>query len=209
MGRLTPNSALRVSPIIMTLGMYAILEGGLLVFTHGGASKRSPHAIVSLATGRWGPFPILLVLWIVLGAAALFALSRTVFGRQLYAVGNNAEVAELSGVHVKRVTVLTYVVSGLTAVIAGILLTGYTGTAYLGMGDPYLFASVAAVAIGGASILGGSGHYAGTIAGALTLTILSALLPILNLKPAVLQIIYGLVILLTVGATTVRTRGRT
>ena len=66
------------------------------------------------------------------------------------------------------------------------------------MGDPYLFTSIAAVAIGGASILGGSGHYIGTIAGALVLTILSGLLPALNLSSGALLVVYGVVILLTV-----------
>jgi ribose transport system permease protein len=74
------------------------------------------------------------------------------------------------------------------------------------MGDPYLFSSVAAVAIGGASILGGTGHYVGTVAGALILTILSGLLPILNLNPAALEIVYGVVILLTVSLATVQLR---
>ena len=71
------------------------------------------------------------------------------------------------------------------------LLTGYSGQAYLGMGDPYLFTSIAAVAIGGASILGGSGHYLGTVAGALVLTILTGLLPALNLSNGALLIVYG------------------
>ena len=78
------------------------------------------------------------------------------------------------------------------------LLTGYSGQAYLGMGDPYLFTSIAAVAIGGASILGGSGHYLGTVAGALVLTILTGLLPALNLSSGALLIVYGAVILVTV-----------
>ena len=97
---------------------------------------------------------------------------------------------------------MPYVVSGVTSALAGIVLTGYVGQAYLGMGDPYLFSSVAAVAIGGASILGGSGHYLGTVAGALILTVLAGLLPILNLDPAALQIVYGIVILVTVAAAT-------
>ena len=89
-------------------------------------------------------------------------------------------------------------ISGGTAALAGILLTGYSGVAYLGMGDAYLFTSVAAVAIGGASILGGSGHYLGTVAGALVLTILTGLLPALNLSNGALLVVYGAVILVTV-----------
>ena len=91
---------------------------------------------------------------------------------------------------------LTYVISGLTAALAGMLLTGYSGQAYLGMGDAYLFTSIAAVAIGGASILGGSGHYLGTVAGAMVLTILTGLLPALNLSSGALLVVYGAVILI-------------
>ena len=120
------------------------------------------------------------------------------FGRHLYALGTSATVAEFSGVPTLRTTVLAYTFSGFTAALAGMLLTGYSGQAYLGMGDPYLFTSIAAVAIGGASILGGSGHYIGTIAGACLLTILTALLPALNLSSGALLIVYGVVILVTV-----------
>ncbi len=93
------------------------------------------------------------------------------------------------------------------AAIAGILYTGFVAQPYLGMGDPYLFASVAAVEIGGTPLIGGSGHDSGTIAGALILTVLADLLPILNLDPGALQIIYGVTILLTVAAAIVRFRG--
>src|SRR5262249_33402317 len=112
--------------------------------------------------------------------------------------GTSATVAEFSGVPTARTGILAYTLSGFTASLAGILLTGYTGQAYLGMGDAYLFTSIAAVAIGGASILGGSGHYIGTIAGAFVLTILTGLLPALNLSNGALLIVYGVVILVTV-----------
>jgi ribose transport system permease protein len=142
------------------------------------------------------------VIWIGLALVATLVLTWTAFGRHLYALGTNRTVAQFSGIAITRVTVITYMVSGVAAAFAGILLTGYVGQAYLGMGDPFLFSSVAAVAIGGASILGGSGHYLGAVAGALILTVLAGLLPILNLNPAALQVIYGVVILVTVALAT-------
>jgi ribose transport system permease protein len=193
---------LGVSPIIMTLGMNVILSGALLLYTNGSPTAVAPQAIQSLATGRIGPIPYNTILWVTLAALATLVLTWTAFGRHLYAVGTNRTVAQFSGIGISRVGIVTYVVSGLTSALAGIVLTGYVGQAYLGMGDPYLFSSVAAVAIGGASILGGSGHYLGTVAGAMILTVLAGLLPILNLDPAALQIIYGLVILVTVAAAT-------
>ncbi|MBX3578706.1 MAG: ABC transporter permease [Rhizobiaceae bacterium] len=187
-----------VPAIIMTLAANVILQGLIVIYTGGLPTPRAPEMIRFLSVGRLGPIPVIGILWFVLAIAASFLLSKTAFGRYLYAVGSSATVAEFSGVPTARTTILTYVLSGFTAALAGMLLTGYSGQAYLGMGDPYLFTSVAAVAIGGASILGGSGHYVGTIAGALVLTILAGLLPALGLSTGALMVVYGVVILVTV-----------
>lgn len=187
-----------VPPIIMTLAVNVILQGSILVYTGGAPPATAPQLIQFLAVGRVGFFPVVVIIWIVLAIAASVLLSKTAFGRQLYAVGSSPTVAEFSGVPIVRTTILAFTVSGFTAALAGMLLTGYTAQAYLGMGDPYLFTSIAAVAIGGASILGGSGHYIGTIAGAFVLTILTGLLPALNLSNGALLIVYGVVILVTV-----------
>lgn len=187
-----------VPPIIMTLAANVILQGLLLVGTGGAPSPAAPAAIRTLATGRLGPVPIIALVWLTLAVLATLLMARTASGRHLYAVGPSPAVAELSGVPTRRTTTLTYVASGLTAALAGILLPGYTGQAYLGMGDPYLFTSVAAVAIGGASILGGGGSYLGTVAGALVLTILTGLLPALNLSSGALLVVYRAVIFVTV-----------
>ena len=187
-----------IPPIIMTLAVNVIMQGGILVYTGGSPAAAAPPFIQYLAVGRIGMIPVIGIVWVVLALLASVTLSRTAFGRHLYAVGTSATVAEYSGLPTLRTTVAAYTLSGLTAALAGMLLTGYTGQAYLGMGDPYLFTSIAAVAIGGASILGGSGHYVGTIAGALVLTILSGLLPALNLSNGALLIVYGSVILVTV-----------
>lgn len=194
---------LGVPPIVMTLGTFAILQGALLVVTNGSTGGAGPPLLKALSTGRWLGMPPTVWIWLVLAILVSVVLSATVYGRRLYAVGTNPIVAGLSGVDVRRTIAVAYVVSGLSAVLAGLLLVGYVGNAYLGMGDPYLFSAVAAVAIGGASILGGSGHYAGTVAGAISLTLISVVLPVLGLRPAVLQIIYGLVILIAVAFTSI------
>jgi ribose transport system permease protein len=187
-----------VPPIIMTLAANVILQGLILVYTGGSPTPSAPEAIKFMAVGRLGPVPVIVIIWAVLAVVASILLSKAAFGRHLYALGSSPTVAEFSGVPTIRTTVVTYVMSGLSAALAGMLLTGYSGQAYLGMGDTYLFTSIAAVAIGGASILGGSGHYLGTIAGALVLTILTGLLPALNLSSGALLVVYGAVILLTV-----------
>lgn len=191
-----------IPPIIMTLSTNTILQGLLLVATGGSPPAITPTVLQTMATGRAGPIPIILPIWLALAAATTLLLGRTVLGRYLYALGTARMVAEFSGVPVRRVIVSAYVISGAAAAFTGVLLTGYSGQAYLGMGDPYLFTSIAAVAIGGASILGGSGTYLGTIAGALVLTILTGLLAIFRLSNGALLVIYGCVILLTVSLAT-------
>jgi ribose transport system permease protein len=137
-----------VPPIIMTLAVNVILQGAILVYTGGAPQATAPSLIQYLAVGRVGPIPVIALLWGALTLVASFLLSKTAFGRHLYAVGTNATVAEYSGVPIVRTTLLVYMLSGFTAALAGMLLTGYTAQAYLGMGDPYLFTSIAAVAIG-------------------------------------------------------------
>jgi ribose transport system permease protein len=189
---------LRVPPIVMTMSVNVITQGVLLIVTRGFPPPLSPPALTFIAAGKIGPIPMMLVLWIVLATILVVVERRTAFGRYLYALGSSRTVATLSGVPVVRTTNNPYAISGITAALAGMLLAGYSRQAYLGMGDPYLFTSIAAVAIGGASILGGTGSYLGTIAGALVLTILTGLLPIFRLDIGALRIIYGLVILITV-----------
>jgi ribose transport system permease protein len=189
---------LRVPPIVMTMSVNVITQGVLLIVTRGFPPPLAPKALTFVATGKLGPVPVMLLVWVVLAAILVLAERRTVFGRYLYALGSNRTVATLSGVPVARTTITAYAISGTTAALAGVLLAGYSRQAYLGMGDPYLFTSIAAVAIGGASILGGTGSYLGTVAGALVLTILTGVLPIFRLDAGALKIIYGLVILVTV-----------
>jgi ribose transport system permease protein len=189
---------LRVPPIVMTMSVNVITQGLLLIVTRGFPPPLAPPALTFVAAGKIGPVPVMLLVWVMLTAIVVVVERRTTFGRYLYALGSNRTVATLSGVPVARTTITAYALSGTTAAIAGILLTGYSRQAYLGMGDPYLFTSIAAVAIGGASILGGSGSYLGTIAGALVLTVLNGVLPIFRLEAGALKIIYGLVILVAV-----------
>lgn len=187
---------LGIHPMIMTLGMNAVLTGGLLGITHGAPGGMAPPAIEFLALGRFGPVPVVLIFWIGLTAIATIVLTFSALGRRIYAVGNNETVSLFSGVNVRVTRLIVYGISGLASGLGGILLAGRIGQSYLGMGDPFLFQSIAAVAIGGASILGGSGHYLGTVGGAFILTILIGLLPAFRLPASAQQIIYGVILIL-------------
>jgi ribose transport system permease protein len=196
--------AVGVSPIIMTLGTQGVVFGAVLLYTQGQAGFAPPSNIIWLATHKWGPVPVSVFLWIVLGALGGFLLRRTIYGRQLYAIGTQQTVARFSGVSLPTIQITSYMISATCAVIAGLAIGGYANQTYLTIGDPYLFTSVAAVVVGGASILGGKGIYAGTVAGAAILTLLTNLLDILNLKQGALELIYGAVILATVAVATRR-----
>ena len=191
---------LGISPIIMTLGTGGVVNG-LLLYAGLNSSQNAgvPHVAETLADDKLLGVPLLAIIWIALAVLAGWVLTRTAYGRRLYAVGMNDAAAWKAGIQVVRVRALTYVISAVCAVFGGVVLTGYIGLSYVDMGSPYLFGSIAAVAVGGSSVLGGRGSYWGTVAGALTLTFISALLPVLNIGSSALQIFYGGVIILGVG----------
>jgi ribose transport system permease protein len=120
---------------------------------------------------------------------------RTAFGRRLYAIGTNPGAAHIAGLPVKLVTILCYAISGGAAGLAGILMVGYSDGATLTMGQNYLSPSIAAVVIGGTSILGGRGHYLGVAGGAILLTTFSTIISALGIAEAWRIIIYGTVII--------------
>ena len=190
---------LRISPVVMTLGVNVILSGVVLVYTDGTPSGTSPPFITSLVQGNSvAGIPNIILILVCFSVVAISLVNRTSFGRQLYAVGSNRRVAYLSGIHVTRVTLLVYVRSGVAAAIGGMLLVGYSGQSYLTLGDPYLLLSLAAVVLGGVSIAGGRGLYAGVLGGALILTMISSILAGTALPQSVRQIVYALVIIVAV-----------
>jgi ribose transport system permease protein len=186
---------LDVSPLVMTLGMNSILQGVSLIYTHGSPVGEAPSFVSTLSTGVNG-IPYVDILWIVLILAVTLTLAFTTFGRSIYAVGSNRRASELCGLPVRRTIVLAYALSGLFAALGGILLVGYSGQAYLGMGDNYLLPVIAVVVIGGTSIFGGKGSYVQTVAGALLITVIESALVTAHVNQAGQDILYGVVILL-------------
>jgi ribose transport system permease protein len=186
---------LDISPLVMTLGMNSILQGITLIYTHGSAVGQAPSFVTTLSTAWWGSVPYVAVLWIILTLAVTLVLAFTTFGRSVYAVGSNRRASELCGLPVRRTIVLAYMLSGLAAALGGALLVGYSGQAYLGMGDAYLLPAIAVVVIGGTSIFGGKGSYVQTAAGALLITVITSILVTVDVDQSGQDILYGAIIL--------------
>ena len=191
-------AVLGVQPLVMTLGTGLMTGGVMIVYSQQmlASQPRVPGIIQALGSGKIGGLvPYDLFLWVLVAASMLFGLHRTGFGRLLYAVGDNSEACHLAGVRVWRVLFASYLLCAILAAVAGLVLVGGTNAADLSLADAYLLPSVACVIIGGTSIFGGRGGYAGTIAGALILTVLASILTLLDVPEPIKQILYGLIIL--------------
>ncbi|PSR20405.1 MAG: ABC transporter permease [Sulfobacillus acidophilus] len=185
-----------IPPLIMTLGMNSVIEGIVLVVTQGTPQGSVPAIASAIVNNTVVGIPIILVVWAGLAVLIALILTRTSLGRYIYAAGTSVKASYLTGVPIRTAFIAVYAASGLFAGLAGIFLTGFSGNSYLGMGNAYLLPSIAAVIIGGASLLGGQGKYWGTIAGAITLTVLITILQVLNISQALQDIFYGVVIFL-------------
>ncbi len=188
-------TVLGLSPIIMTLAMNGIEQGAVSTWTGGSGFVTAPHSLIVAINGSLLGIPTMVFVWAVLAALTVALLTLTSYGRRLYATGSNIRVAYLSGVNVRLVVIAAYVLSAVVAGLDGIFLAGYVTQSYIGMGDTYLFPSIAAVVVGGVSIYGGQGGYIGPLGGALVLTLLDFLLAALGLATNTQQIVFGGVLL--------------
>lgn len=188
---------LRIPPLVMTLGMTGVVQGGLIVLSRGIPSGNAAPSLMGfvnrpLLLG----LPGVLFLWGLLGLGMWFLLRRTQLGYAIYAMGSNERAAVLTGLPVKLIRTLLYGLSGLLAGITGVVVIGYTGNSFVSVGDQYVLPSVIAVVIGGISLAGGSGNYLGVMLGAIALTLLQSVLTTLQLEFWGRQLIFGGVLLL-------------
>jgi len=183
-----------IPPFVCTLGMLIFVEGVRFAYTAGVISGR-PAPFIRKLGSIIGFVPIPVVVMVVLSVLIWILLKKTSFGRRLYATGGNREAARYSGVNVDRISIYTYVLCGLCAAVAGLILAGYIGYGDRYLGRGFDLDSIAAVVVGGTAFEGGRGGIGGTIAGVLLLTILFNIVLILNLEVHYQLILKGLVII--------------
>ncbi len=188
----------KLPPFIATLGMMSMARGAALLFTDGRPISGFDESLRWLSTGRLAGIPVPVLLTIVLYALAIVLLNRTRFGRYVYAIGGNEEATRLSGVSVHFHKTVVYVLSGVTAALASILLTARLNSAQPIAGMMYELDAIAAVVIGGTSLTGGLGTLGGTLIGALTMGVLRNGLNLLGISSFLQQIVIGFVIIVAV-----------
>lgn len=192
---------LKISPFVMTLGMAGVVSGAIIVITHGNVTGKVAPIMTRLIARPLAPelpIPNALIIWILFGVLMWLLLERTTFGRNLFAIGVNRITAKLSGVDVTAMNLLTYALAGALAGFGGFLLVGNTGVVHLQLGQPFLFPSIAAVAVGGTLLSGGKGSYWGTMAGAIVLTLITSLLTTMQMPESVRRMVLGATLLILI-----------
>ena len=197
-------------PFIVTLGTMSIARGAALLFTEGRPVSGFDPGFRMLATGRVAFIPAPVIATIVVYAIAHFVLTRTTFGRYVYAIGGNEEATRLSGVAIRFHKTMIYGVSGLMSAIAAIILTARLNSAQPIAGMMYELDAIAATVIGGTSLMGGEGSLGGTLVGALIMGVLRNGLNLLGVSSFLQQIVIGAVIVVAVLLDTIlKRRNRT
>jgi len=192
---------LKVSPFVMTLGMSGVVTGAIIVLNHGNVSGKVSPLMTRLIARPLSPdlqIPNAIIIWLIFGVLMWLLLERTAFGRNLFAIGVNRVTARLSGVNVTWMNIATYALAGALAGFGGFLVVGNTGVVFIALGQPFLFPSIAAVAVGGTLLSGGRGSYWGTMAGAIVLTLITSLLTTMQMPESVRRMVLGATLLILI-----------
>lgn len=189
----------RIPPFIVTLGMMTIIRGVALIVSGGapvfGVTDRFENIAGAFLFDR---IPLLVVYFLVITIISAYILTKSVFGRRVYAVGGNDTAAAFSGINVQKIRISVFMISGLLAGFAGLLLASRTVSGIPTAGQSYELDAIAAVIIGGVSMSGGSGRWYGTIIGALLIAVIGNGLDILNVSSHYQLVIKGAIIIIAV-----------
>jgi len=191
---------------IVTLAALTYIRGFVYVGTGGTTLVPKSVDYAWIGQGNLFGIPVAAIVMVIVYVVGWFVLERTVFGRQVYAIGGNAQAARLSGIPVRRVLFFVYVISGICAGIAGVIVSARLESAVPDLGSGYELNAIAAIVLGGTSLIGGRGSLIGTLVGALFIAVLSNGMTLLNVQSFYQQIIMGAVILAAVFIDRIRRR---
>jgi ribose transport system permease protein len=188
----------KVPPFVATLAMLTIGRGLTMLWTNGFPISSLGTSFGFIGTGWFMGIPV--PVWISAIAVIIVVVitNKTALGRYIYAIGGNANAARLSGINIKKITIIVYSIAGVLAAVSGIIVTSRLDSAQPNAGVSYELDAIAAVVIGGTSLSGGKGTIMGTVLGAIIIGVLNNGLVLLNVSPFWQQVVKGGVILLAV-----------
>ncbi len=184
-----------IPSFIVTLAGLSALRGAALLLTQGYSIPIAPGAFTSIGRGWLLGVPVPAALAAVVAALGFVVLVRTRFGRQVVAIGANAEAARRVGMPVRRVTATVYVLTGLASALAGLVIAARLGSGSSNAAVGFELDAIAAVVLGGTALAGGRGSVAGTVLGALTIAVIGNGLILAHVSPFFTQIVTGAIIL--------------
>ncbi|NMB89050.1 MAG: ribose ABC transporter permease [Chloroflexi bacterium] len=187
-----------IPPFIATLGGMSVFRGLALLYTDGKPVIGVPDSFRQFGAGDWFGIPSPWILALVGVVIAYFIFNNTKFGEAIIAIGGNEEAANLSGINVNFTKVMIYAISGIMSALGGVILTARLGSAEPIAGSGFEMNAIAAVVMGGSSLMGGEGKILGTIIGALIIGTLRNGLTILNVPTFTQQVAVGIVVVLAV-----------
>lgn len=196
------NAYLKLPSFIATLAMMSVARGLTLVISDG--RPISTSAVVNFFGGTILNIPVPIVMMIIMGIIAAIILNFTTIGRSMYAVGGNMEASRLSGISVHKTQIVVFILSGIFAAVAGLVIAGRLHSAQPQAATGYEMDAIASTVIGGASLSGGKGKVSGTFVGAILLAVIRNGLNILNVSSFWQQVVIGLVIAAAVSFDTLR-----
>lgn len=187
-----------VQPFIFTLSVNRLVRGIVMIYTKGIAFYDINLSFRRIAKGMIGPIPVPIIIFVVIVAITYIILNHTKGGRYVYAVGSNQEAARLSGIKTQKLRILTYLISGVLAALAGILLTSRVASAEANAADGWALDAISAVIIGGTSMRGGQGGIMYTMLGIFILAVLNNGMVLMNVPSNYNQFIKGALMIVAV-----------
>ena len=198
-----------ITDFIVTLAMMSALRGGIFSVTGGYPIHRNiPDSFRFIGQGTVFQIPLLIIIAVIVFIVGHLLLTKFTFGTYVYATGGNKESARLSGVNVDLIKIIGYVTSGLTASMAGIMMSSRLGSGQPTAGDTFLFDAIGATVLGGTSLSGGSGMLIGTAIGVCIIGVISNGLTIMNVSFYYQEIIKGAIIILAVSYNAMRMKNK-
>ena len=202
-------NVLKIHSMIVTLATMTMFQGIAYIISQSKSFYNFSDAYLSIGQGYVGPFSVPFLLTVVIALVIHFVLSKTCFGRFIYAVGGNPETARLAGINVAKIKLLTFGLAGILFGVSAIVLTSRGGSASAGIAPSVAFDAITACVLGGVSFIGGAGKVADAVAGCLVIGVLSNGMQMIGMGVNTQYVVKGVILLASIGYDTYQRQAKT